>query len=300
MPEAHHSAVRINYDVQGPEDGAPLLLIMGLGAQMIAWQDGFCQQLVDSGHKVIRFDNRDAGLSSRTDGPAPEIGTLARLIVGRAVESAPYTLSDMAEDAMAVLDAEGCADAHIVGASLGGMVAQTVAIEHADRCRSLTSIMSKPGSPFSGTPAPKMVRMMLADRPSDPAQATEVDLERYELIAGPLFDRERMREFVERANARSYYPAGAKYQLAAMFASGDRTSKLAKLDVPTLVIHGREDRLVRPSGGVATAEAIPGAQLIMFNDMGHDLPRPLWSRMTGAISLLTAEADERTASLSLV
>jgi pimeloyl-ACP methyl ester carboxylesterase len=298
MAEASNGSVLIHYDVQGPAEGVPLLLIMGLGAQMIAWQDGFCQMLVDAGHRVIRFDNRDAGLSSKTASPPPEVGDLARLLVGRGIEMAPYTLSDMASDAVAVLDAEGCADAHIVGASLGGMVAQTLAIEHPGRCRSLTSIMSKPGSPFSGTPAPQMVRMLMTDRPEDPADALETDLARFEMIAGPLFERERMREYVKRANARSYYPAGAKFQLAAMFASGDRTGRLRKLDLPTLVIHGRRDRLVRPSGGVATARAIPGSQLIMFDEMGHDLPRLLWPRMTGAIGLLAADADARIPAAS--
>ena len=292
MAQAHNKATTLHYDVRGPHDAPPVLLIMGLGAQMIAWQDEFCDQLVEHGHRVIRFDNRDAGLSSKTDAPLPTTGDLARLL-GPASRrpSVPYTLSDMADDAMAVLDAEGVESAHIVGASLGGMIAQTVAIEHSHRVRSLTSIMSKTGAMFAGLPTPKTLKMLLTERPARPEDAVEADLARYELIAGPLFDRERTLAFVKTAIERSYNPSGAQHQLAAMFASGDRTAKLRNLNVPTLVMHGRRDKLVRLSGGEATASAIPGAELIVYNEMGHDLPRPLWSRMTDSIAGLTRRAE---------
>lgn len=290
MGDATSGNYRIHWDEIGPADGPAVLLIMGLGAQMIAWRDGFRQQLVDHGFRVIRFDNRDVGLSTKTDAAVPQRRDLVRRVLRLSPPPPPYTLSDMAGDAMAVLDAAGVGAAHIVGASMGGMIAQVVAIEHPDRVLSLTSIMSKTGSPLSGRPTAKAVRMMLTPRNDDPAGRLAAEVDRYRFIAGPLFDRKEVAAFTRQAIERCYNPDGAAHQLAAVLAAPDRTAALASITVPTLVIHGRQDPLIVLSGGEATARAVPNARLLVFNDMGHDLPRVLWPAMTDAIATTAAAA----------
>lgn len=298
---AHHGDVSIHWEERGPADGRPILLIMGLGAQLIAWRDGFCDLLAEHGFRVIRFDNRDVGLSSRTPGVPPTIPDLAT-VVGpkRTRKPMPYTLSDMAGDAVAVLDAAGIDRAHVVGASLGGMIAQTVAIEHRVRVRSLTSIMSKPGSMFAGLPTAKVLRTVMRPTPTDRDAAVAYELDRAAVTNGPLFDRPAMEVFLREAYDRSPDRAGMAFQLGAILASGDRTAALRRLDLPTLVIHGRADRLVRLSGGVATARAIPGAELVVLNEMGHDLPRPLWPTLTDAIAAHARRAEARTPERGLL
>lgn len=301
MPEAQNGSTTLHYDVIGDDADETILLIMGLGAQMVAWQPEFCQDLVDQGYRVIRFDNRDSGLSTKSEGPPPAIGDLASLIVrGNRDGRARYTLSDMADDAIAVLDAAGAQQAHVVGASLGGMIAQTVAIDHPARVSSLTSIMSKTGALFAGLPTPRTLKALLKERPVDKAAALDSELARYQLIAGPLFERDRMADFLRSTIDRCYHPTGSFHQLAAMFASGDRTKALRSVTVPSLVLHGRHDRLVRPSGGHATAAALPNAELVIYNEMGHDLPPALWPRMTSAIGQLARRASETRPRLSLV
>ena len=284
MPRAANGDLTLEYDEAGDPAGDVILLIMGLGAQLTAWRDGFRDLLVDQGFRLIRFDNRDAGLSSKTGSAAPGLRELVPLLVpGPRRWNAPYTLSDMASDAIAVLDAAGVARAHVVGASLGGMIAQTLAIEHPDRVRSLTSIMSKTGAAGVGLPKPAILRNVIRPRPAARSDIIEHDLARAQLIAGPHFDRDRMREYLEFAFDRCYHPEGFALQTAAMLASGDRTKALRRLRLPTLVIHGRVDPLVALSGGEATAKAIVGSKLVVHNDMGHDLPRPLWASLTNSI-----------------
>lgn len=285
MEPARNGDVTIHWEERGPADGEVVLLIMGLGAQLIAWRDGFCDRLVDHGFRVIRFDNRDVGLSSATDAVPLSFAEMATLFGPRPMRRpVPYTLSDMAADAVAVLDAAGVARAHVVGASLGGMIAQTMAIEHRERLVSLTSIMSKTGAPHVGLPTARVLRKVMQPTPTERAAALRYELERAEVTCGPLFERAAMIEFLAEAHDRSPHRTGMAFQLSAMFASGDRTAALRRLDVPTLVIHGRADELVRPSGGVATARAVPGAHLEVHNQMGHDLPRPLWPALTDSIA----------------
>lgn len=279
-----HGDVTLHWEERGPADGETILLVMGLGAQLIAWRDGFCDLLADQGYRVIRFDNRDAGLSSRTPGTPLTIPELATLLgPKRTRRPVPYSLSDMAADGMAILDEAGVRRGHVVGASLGGMIAQTIAIEHRERVLSLTSIMSKPGSMFAGLPTPRVLRTVIRTTPVERDAAIAYELERAAVTCGPLFDREAMAAFLAEAYDRSPDRTGMAFQLAAILSAEDRTPALRRLDVPTLVIHGRADGLVRLSGGIATARAVPGAELVVHNQMGHDLPRALWPSLTDSI-----------------
>ena len=283
--------IEIEYDTFGDPDESPLLLIMGFTAQMTAWPEPFCAQLADAGHYVIRFDNRDCGLSSKTAGTPPNVmAMMMSALAGNPVEGAPYTLSDMAIDAMAVLDALEIDAAHVAGASMGGMIAQQTAIDHPDRVRSLVSIMSTTGDPSVGQGKPEVTSALLATPPADRDGAIRRNVDLGRVISGPLFDEELAREAAAAAYDRSFHPIGAAFQLAAMMASGDRTPRLRQLPHSTLVIHGEADPLITPSGGEATAEAIPGAELLMLEEMGHDLPRPLWPTFVEAIKRLTSAA----------
>ncbi len=297
MARTSNGNVELEYDVRGPEDGDVILLIMGIGAQLTAWRNGFCDRFVDAGYRVVRFDNRDAGLSTRSEGPEPKIADLASVIASaRRRSEAPYTFSDMAADAISVLDAVGAQRAHVVGASLGGMIAQTVAIDHPSRVRSLTSIMSTTGGRRVGLPNPGILRASLAPRPTQRAAAIEHDVDGAQRIAGPHFDRDEMRAYVTEAHDRCDQPGGVLFQARAMLASGDRTPALRRIDVPTLVIHGRPDPLVRLSGGEATAKAVPRSRFIVHGDMAHDLPKALWPTLTGSIiehARTATERDER-------
>jgi pimeloyl-ACP methyl ester carboxylesterase len=292
--QAHNGDVTIEFESRGPADGETILLVMGLGAQMIAWREPFCDLLVERGFRVIRFDNRDSGLSTHTAGTPPTRAELAALAVqgarrrgaraGLSRPTARYTLSDMSDDAVAVLDAAGVRRAHVVGASLGGMIAQTMAIEHRDRVQSLTSIMSRTGSPLAGLPTMRVLRKVLRPTPTERDEAIAYELERAEVTCGPLLDREAMAGFLAEAWDRAPTRSGMSFQLAAIFASGDRTPALRRLDVPTLVIHGRDDELVRVSGGIGTARTIPGAELVVLDEMGHYLAPPLWPAVVDAIA----------------
>jgi len=291
---ARNGDVELYWEERGPSDGEPLLLVMGLGAQLIAWRDGFCDRLADQGFRVIRFDNRDVGWSSPTAVAAPSIAELATLFGPRQRRfEVAYTLSDMAADAAAVLDAAGVERAHVVGASLGGMIAQTMAIELPERVASLTSIMSKTGALHVGLPTPRVLRKVMQPTPTDREAALAYELERAVVTCGPLLDRDAMAVFLAEAWDRSSQREGMAHQLAAIFASGDRTAALRRLDVPTLVIHGRVDGLVRLSGGIATARAVPGAHLEVHALMGHDLPTALWPALTDSIGAHARRAGRR-------
>jgi pimeloyl-ACP methyl ester carboxylesterase len=294
MPRASFTStdsrqIELEYDHFGNPTDPALLLIMGFTAQMVAWDEEFCTQLADRGHFVIRFDNRDCGLSTKLHGvPSNSDAVIMAAMMETEMPPVPYTLSDMAADAMKVLDHLNIERAHIMGASMGGMIAQTVAIEHPHRVKTLISIMSQPGELTVGQATPEAMELIVTPAPSD----------RDEYIAfAPKWQLWQSKKYrsdeVSRRNAirdfdRSNYPEGGPRQMAAIYASGSRAEGLQKLQVPTLVIHGTDDQLITPSGGERTAELIPNSTLLMVEDMGHDMPQPLWPFYLDAITKHTA------------
>jgi pimeloyl-ACP methyl ester carboxylesterase len=299
MPRARlANGIELEYDVFGDPSEPPLVLVMGLGAQMIFWEEDFCAELAAAGFHVIRFDNRDVGLSSQLDGLGiPNVfEAMQAAFAGRPV-TAPYQLEDMADDTVALMDALGIARAHVVGASMGGMIAQTLAIRHPDRLLSMTSIMSTTGDVTLPPATPEAMRMLLTPPPPDRDGNVARAIEAWRVIGSPKFplDEERMRALFGRAFDRGYRPAGVARQMAAIMASGDRTSALRTVTVPSLVIHGDADPLVRVEGGRATAAAIPGAELRIIEGMGHDLPRGVWREIIDAVGELAERARARAA-----
>ncbi len=286
------NGIEIAYQEAGDSDGEPLLLIMGLGTQMLGWQEDFCLMLAEHGFRVVRFDNRDIGHSTMLD----EAGVPGRLdlFLGRR-ESAAYLLSDMARDATGLMDHLGIDSAHVVGASMGGMIAQTLAIEQGERVRSLVSIMSTTGSRWVGTPTLRAFGLMLAKAPRGREAYVERLVETFRLIGSPAYpmDEGQFREMAGRMYERSHNPKGVLRQMHAITASGDRTGALRELRLPATAIHGTRDPLVRPSGGRATADAIPGARLRIFEGMGHDLPRDLWPTFADEIADTATRAGWR-------
>ena len=289
MPQATVSTTSpakldLEYETFGSPDDPALLLVMGFVAQLTAWDDGFCQRLADGGRYVVRFDNRDCGLSTKLDGQAVDVqAVLAASLAGSTLPPVPYTLSDMANDAVGLLDVLGVPRAHVAGASMGGMIAQTLAIEHPDRVLSLTSMMSSPGDPRTGKPTPEALEVLLAAPPADREAYIDQAAKTVVWASRRYGDVATIREKFAASFDRNFYPEGGPRQLAAIYASGDRSDRLASLDLPALVIHGRDDTLIAPSGGEATAAAIPTAHLLLLADMGHDLPPPLWPLITAAI-----------------
>ena len=270
-----------------------MLLVMGYGSQLITWPRGFCERLAAGGRFVIAFDNRDCGLSAKLDGQGGDVAqVIAAASAGdfeKAGELAAYTLSDMSDDGLALLSALGIERAHVVGVSMGGMIAQTMAIEHPERLATLTSIMSTTGESQYGRSTPEAQQALLTPPPSD--RAGYVDAAARMLIwrSKRYPELDSARQLAGESYDRCYYPEGASRQLAAMIASGSRAEGLRQLQVPTLVIHGLDDTLIAPSGGERTAELIPDAQLLLVEDMGHDRPEPLWPQLSGAILGHTAE-----------
>ena len=265
------TGITLEYEVHG--EGDPLLLVMGLGGQLVAWPSSFIAGLVDRGFKVITFDNRDIGLSTKVDAAPPTKLQSAMFSVSRRFAKSAYLLSDMAKDAVGLLDALNIERAHVVGMSMGGMIAQTMAIEHPSRVRSLTSIMSTTGNPRVGRP--KTSVLLRASKLTGGSKETFADRQAalFKLFSGSLYDELEIREVAKLSLERNFTPDGTARQMAAIMASPDRTPQLKKLNVPTLVVHGLEDGLVQPSGGYATTKAIPGARLLAFPDMGHNLPQ---------------------------
>ncbi|WP_239158911.1 alpha/beta fold hydrolase [Winogradskya humida] len=289
MPVARVSQdVQIAYETFGNPRDPALLLVMGFGAQMIAWHGDLCRLLADRGRYVIRYDNRDCGLSSRWDQYPVDLGAFIAAVSSgdfpAAQKMIPYTLSDMAADGINLLMALEIDQSHVVGASMGGMIAQRMAIEHPSRVLTLTSMMSSTGEPGVGQSTPQAQQVLFAPRPADRdgyIAAAERDLvwasRRYADVGA-------LRELAAAGYDRAYYPAGIARQLGAMILDGSRAEDLAKLQVPTLVIHGLDDTLIEPSGGERTAKLIPGARLMLVPDMGHDRPRHLWDDLVTAIT----------------
>ena len=290
MPRLNANRLEFEYDTFGQPTAAPLLLIMGLGAQMISWDEDFCELLAGRGFSVVRFDNRDSGLSTTLDGaPVPE---LQELLGGTA--TAPYTLSDMAADAVGILDALGLPAAHIVGASMGGFIAQVVAIEHPERTLSLTSIMSGPGGMRDNVPAtPEAMELFMTPPPTDREGLIEHGVKTGRVVSGPLFDEAESRRRRTRAVDRAVSIEGTARQAAAVAAAPSRVEALGRLSVPALVVHGEVDPLVPVENGRRTAAAIPGARLLVLPEMGHDMPRACWPEIVAAIAETAARADPR-------
>lgn len=282
-------SVELEYDTFGSPGDPAVLLVAGFSVQLTSWDPEFCEMLARGGRYVIRFDNRDCGLSTKLDGvDVNPMAVLSATLRGDVLPDVPYTLSDMANDGIGLLDALDIEHAHVVGASMGGMIAQTMALEHPDRIWSLTSIMSSPGDPLTGKPTPEALEVLLAvppvERDAFIAAAARTIVWASKRYGDVALIRDRFAGLFD----RSFYPAGGPRQLAAIYASGDRTAALAGLDMPALVIHGRDDTLIGVDGGTATAAAIPGAHLLMVSDMGHDLPRPLWPLVVSAILGVTS------------
>ncbi len=276
--------VELCYETFGDPAATPLLLVMGLGTQMIAWRPDFCRMLVDRGFFVIRYDNRDIGRSTHLNDVRPP--TPLQLL-RRDRRAAAYTLDDMADDAAGLLDCLGIDAAHVVGASMGGMIAQVLAGRHPEKVLTLTSIMSSTGARFKGEPALKVYPFLLAKRPATKQEAVDRAIKLWRVVGSTGFERDED-ELAEMAGTSfdrgGGDGSGTGRQLAAMLATGDRTAAIRNIKAPTLVIHGTVDKLVRPSGGRATAKAIRGSRLVLIDGMGHDLPRGVWPRLVELIA----------------
>lgn len=293
MPTALAPAngIELCYETLGDPADEPLLLVMGLGAQMTLWPIELCEALVDRGFFVVRYDNRDAGLSTKLDDVGGDfLTTFMAASQGEPVEVA-YRISDLAADGVALLDHLGIDSAHIVGASMGGMIVQAMAIEHPARVRTLTSIMSTTGEAHVGTPTADAMAALLQPVATTRDAAIEAGVAARKVIGSPEhFDEAEARQGVADAYDRSWNPAGTARQLLAIVASGSRAEGLEVLDVPTLVVHGDVDPLVTPSGGHRTAELVPGAELLMLEGMGHDLPAAYLGPIVEAITSLVARS----------
>ena len=291
---ARANGIELCYEIFGNSDSEPLILIMGLGAQMIHWDDEFCQQLALRGFRVIRFDNRDIGKSTKLSGgkrlSAVELMKLRFLNIPVA---APYRLRDMANDVVGLMDSLGIRSAHLVGASMGGMIAQEIAITYPERVRSLTSIMSTTGNPRLPQPTREAAALLMAPPATTRDEYIARFAQTWKILRGGSFpeDEARDRARAERTFERGLNPAGVGRQLRAVLASGSRKERLRAVKAPTLVIHGTVDPLVRPEGGMDTAASIPGAKLLMIEGMGHALPIPTWPQIIDAIEANTKRAS---------
>ena len=283
------NGLTLAYESFGDPTAVPILLVMGLGTQMIGWPDEFCRLLADAGHHVTRFDNRDVGLSTHlADLPA---GQPVAAFLGR---TPPYRLADMARDAAELIGVLGHESMHVVGLSMGGCISQILTLEHPHRVRSLTSMSSTTGSRRVGHPRLDIARRMITQRSArSREEAIEIGLANWRQTGSPgfPFDEERLRLRVARSWDRGYDPAGSGRQFAALLAAPDRTSALGAIGVPALVLHGEADRLIGVTGGRATAQAIPGARLVTYPGMGHDLPEALWPAFVTEIGTTVAQGE---------
>ncbi|MFF2379188.1 alpha/beta fold hydrolase [Streptomyces sp. NPDC058108] len=284
--------VSLAYETFGDPADPAVLLVMGFGAQMIAWHEDFCRALADRGRHVIRYDNRDCGLSTTFDDHPVDLGQFIAAVSSGDLPSAramvPYTLQDMADDGLGLLTALGIERAHVVGSSMGGMIAQTMAISHPERVLTLTSMMSSTGEPEYGRTGDEAMAVLFAPKPAD--REGHVAAADRELVWGSrrYGDATALRALAAESYDRGHHPAGAARQLGAMILGGSRADALRELRVPTLVVHGLDDTLIDPSGGKRTADLVPGARLLLVPDMGHDRPRPLWPELIDALAAHTA------------
>ena len=289
MAQLQSNGLTIEYDTFGDRGADPMLLIMGLGMQMTAWTPDFCESLASRGHYVVRFDNRDIGLSTKLEG-AKAPGRLRYLMhhVFHANLRAPYSLQDMATDASGVLDALDVDAAHVVGASMGGMIAQLLTVGHPERVKSLTSLMSTNGKPGLPRANPELVKHMFTGRPNtgDPTVMLDHTVATAKMLGSPGYPRsdQEWRELIGASIERSFYPQGFIRQMAAIVDDGSRVERLKHINAPTLVIHGREDPLVPVEAGIDTARHIRESRLEIIEGMGHDIPPPLVERITGLIA----------------
>jgi pimeloyl-ACP methyl ester carboxylesterase len=280
------NGIELAYETFGDPRNPPVVLVMGLGTQMLAWPDALCEQIAAGGRYVVRYDNRDVGLSTHLDGQrSPDIKDI---LLRR--KKPVYRVDDMADDLIGLLDALGLENAHLVGASMGGFIVQTAAIAHPDRVSSLTLIMTSTGSRRVGQARPRLITRLLGKRGTlDREAAMELAVETFGVIGsrGDLFDAEHVRDLAGRSYDRAHDPAGYVRQLGAVLAQSNRTRALTRVQVPTLVMHGLHDPLVNVSGGIALAKLIRGAKFVGFSGMGHDLPRRLWNQYADEILLIT-------------
>lgn len=288
MASVEANGITIEYEVYGK--GEPLLLVMGLGGQLTDWGPETIEAFAGRGFKVIAFDNRDIGLSTEFDWEPPTQAQSLRNLVLRRKPDAGYHIEDMANDAAGLLDALAIDSAHVVGMSMGGMISQSLTINHPQRVRSLTSIMSNTGDGRNGRPSKRLIAAVARMGQPEPENLLDHSVRMFEMLSGPHFDAERHRERTIESFNRSFRPQGIGRQTAAIAASPDRTEALRSVTQPTLVIHGLRDRLVTKSGGIATARAVPHSRLLMFPDMAHDLPLPRIDEIVDAIAHNAARA----------
>ena len=295
MPNVTANGIKIEYDTIGNPSLPPLLLIMGLGGQLIHWETDFCRQLADKGLFIIRYDNRDTGLSTKFEAAGlPDMSEMIKaLMQGQSIET-PYSLNDMADDAAGLLEALNIAKAHICGCSMGGMIAQSLAIRHPQLISSLISIYSTTGNPDLPPPQPAGMEALMTPPPIERQAFIEYNIKTMQAIAGSgfPFDEQFIRNISARSYDRAFYPQGISRQMMAVMAQENRKPALASIRVPTLVIHGTADPLVPPEHGQDTANAIPGAQLMLIEGMGHDLPsvKGPWPQIIDAIAAHTKGA----------
>ncbi len=293
MPKAKSNNIDLEYDTFGNPSDKPLLLIMGLGSQMIQWEEGFLKLLTDQGFFVIIFDNRDVGLSLKyEEAGEPDLMQGFMAVQQGKDFNAPYTLGDMADDAVGLLDALDIEKAHICGASMGGMIAQTIAIRHPSRVLSLTSIMSTTGNPELPQMSQEAAQVLFNPVPPERDAYIEnlVQVGKFIYGKGFPFNEEKQREFAARVFDRCFYPQGVERQTLAIMADGNRKNRLSAIKVPTLVIHGRDDPLFPVEGGIDTAESIQGSELLILDGMGHSLPPEAWAQISDAIAKNAAKA----------
>jgi pimeloyl-ACP methyl ester carboxylesterase len=278
------TGIELEYVTAGDPANPPLLVVNGYTSQLISWPQGYVDQLVAQGLYVIRYDNRDVGLSTKLDGQVVSPGAvLSASLRGEPLPPVPYTLSDMAADGIGLLDHLGIDRAHIVGNSMGGMIVQTMAIEHPDRIASVTSVMSSTGDPRVGKPTDAAREALLAAPPPGRSDYIAASVTSQIWASKKYCDLDWLQDVAAAQYDRCFYPEGATRQLAAIYASGDRSDGLRELDVPMLVIHGRDDTLITPEGGERTAELVAGSRYLLLSDMGHDHPAPLWPVLAEAI-----------------
>lgn len=292
MPQALANGIQLEYETFGSPEGRPLLLTMGLGGQLILWDEAFCEALADRGHYVVRYDNRDVGLSTKfEEAGAPDL--MAMMLNPDSAPEPAYTLDDMAADGVGLLDALGLESAHVCGASMGGMIVQTMALRHAGRVRSMTSIMSTTGNKDLPPADPSVSARLMMDPPQNREEAIDRAVETFKVIGSPGFDFDEVavRDTAARGYDRCFLPSGQARQLAAIVSQPNRAPELEKLDLPTLVVHGLSDPLVPVEGGKQTAAAIPGAELWLVEGMGHDLPKAIQAELVDRITALSERAD---------